>query len=62
MNEVPSDVTEKILKLRETVSECISKRRIDMGNRLSDETYVRKSHNLISFYCEGKIADEILEH
>ena len=25
-------------------------------------TCVRKTHNLISVYCEGKVADEILEH
>ena len=48
LNEVPSETTEKILKLRETVSECTSKRRSDMGNTLLDVTCVRKNHNLIS--------------
>ena len=33
-----------------------------MGNTLPDVTYVCKNHNLISVYCEGKVADEILEH
>ena len=33
-----------------------------MGNTLPDVTCVRKNHNLISVYCEGKVADEILEH
>ena len=33
-----------------------------MGNTLPDVTCVRKNHNLISVYCEGKAADEILEH
>ena len=33
-----------------------------MGNTLPDVTYVCKNHNLISVYCEGKAADEILEH
>ena len=62
LNEVPSETAENILKLRETVSECSSKRRSDMGNTLPDVTCVRKNHNLISVYCEGKVADEILEH
>ena len=62
LNEVPSETAEKILKLRETVSECTSKRRSDMGNTLPDVTCVRKNHNLISVYCEGKVTDEILEH
>ena len=30
INEVPSETAEKILKLRETVSECTSKRRSDI--------------------------------
>ena len=62
LNEVPSKTVEKVLKLRETVSECASKRRIDMRNTLQDVTCIRKNQNLISVYCEGKIADEILEH
>ena len=33
-----------------------------MENTLPDVTCVRKNHNLISVYCEGKVADEILEH
>ena len=33
-----------------------------MGNTLPDVTCVCKNHNLISVYCEGKVADEILEH
>ena len=33
-----------------------------MGNKLPDVTCVRKNHNLILVYCEGKVADEILEH
>ena len=62
LNEVPSETAKKIMKLRETVSECTSKQRSDMGNTLPDVTCVRKNHNLISVYCEGKVADEILEH
>ena len=60
--EVPSETAEKILKLRKTVSECTSKRRIHIGNTLRDVTCVRKNQNLISVYCEGKVSDEILEH
>ena len=61
LNQLPSETVEKILKMRETVSECTSKRRSDMGNVLPDVTCVRKNHNLISVYREGKAADEILE-
>ena len=62
LNEVPSETEKKILKLRETVSECTLKRRSDMENTLPDVTCVRRNHNLISVCCEGKVADEILEH
>ena len=62
LNEVRSETAEQILKLKGTVPECTSKRRSDMGNTLPDVTCVRKNHNLISVYCEGKVADEILEH
>ena len=57
-----TDVAEADRKLRETVSECKSKRRNEMANTLPDVTSVRSNHNLISVYCEGKIADEVLEH
>ena len=33
-----------------------------MGNTLPDVTCVCENHNLISVCCEGKVADEILEH
>ena len=62
LNEVPSKIAEKIVKLRETLSECTLKRRSDMDNKLLDVTCVRKNHSLISVYCEGKVVDEILEH
>ena len=32
-----------------------------MRNTLPNVTCVRKNQNLISVYCEGKVADEILE-
>ena len=51
-----------ILKLRETISECTLKRRSDMENTLPDVTCVCKNHNLISVYCQVKVADEILKH
>ena len=60
LNEVPSETAKKIMKLRETVSECTSKRRSDMGNTLPDVTCVRKNHNLISVYCEGNIHSSYL--
>ena len=41
LNNVPSETAEKILKLRETVSECTSTRRRDMGNTLPDVIRVR---------------------
>ena len=33
-----------------------------MRNTLPDVTCVYENHNLISVYCERKVADEILEH
>lgn len=60
VNEVPSETAEKIRKLN--VSECKSKRRNEIANTLPDVTSVRSTHNLISVYCEGKIADEVLEN
>ena len=53
--------SEEIMKLKETVRSIIEIRKKDKGNVLPDPICVRKNHNLISVYCESKIADEIIE-
>ena len=61
VHELPSETAEKVKRLRQIVSECISERKSDTGNTLPDVKRIRKNHNLISVYCERKIAEEILE-
>ena len=47
--------------LRKVVTEHIRERTEDIGNTLPDPNCVRHNHNLISVYCEGRIADEYVE-
>ena len=50
-----------IRNLKKIVNEFVEVRKNDMGNTLPDPHCVRHNHNLIAVYCEGKVADEIME-
>ena len=58
----PSDMSSKIAsELQRTVQSFIEIRKKDMGNTLPDPNCVRHNHNLLSIYCESKVANEIIQ-
>ena len=50
-----------IRNLKKIVNEFVEVRKNDMENTLPDPHCARHNHNLICVYCEGKVADEIME-
>ena len=58
----PSDTSDRITtELQKTVQSYIDTRKNDMGNTLPDPNCVRHNHNLLSVYCEGRVANEIVQ-
>ena len=58
----PSDTSDTITtELQKTVQSYIDTRKNDMGNTLPDPNCVRHNHNLLSVYCEGRVANEIVQ-
>ena len=53
----PDNITSELQK---TVQSYIEVRKKDMGNTLPDPNCVHHNHHLLSIYCEGKVANEIL--
>ena len=63
MTEVTSEIqpNAEIGKLKRIVEEKIKIRRKDPNNTLPVPASVRRNHNLMAVYCEGQIANELIQ-
>ena len=59
-DESEEENSQEISNLKQTIQSFIDIRKRDKGNVLPDPNCVRQNHNLLSVYCERKIADEIV--
>ena len=55
INELP-----ELQKLKDRLSKIIEERKDNFENTLPDVACVRQNHHLLSVYCEGKIAEELI--